>query len=76
MTNRSLSLNKGDCGAAVMSDRIALASAIAARTKPRFIEISREPGGGEGALHRGTANGYGGLAAEKYRPYLIRKFGK
>jgi hypothetical protein len=42
-----------------MSDRIALARAIAARTKPRFIEISREPGGGEGALHRGTANGYG-----------------
>ena len=29
-----------------MSDRIALARAIAARTKPRFIEIPRELGGG------------------------------
>ena len=30
-----------------MSDRIALARAIAARTKPRFIEIPRERGGGK-----------------------------
>ena len=34
--------NKGDCGAGVMSDRKALARAIAARTTPRFIEIKEE----------------------------------
>ena len=30
-----------------MSDRVKLARAIAARTKPRFIEIPRERGGGK-----------------------------
>ena len=30
-----------------MSDRKALAREIAARTKPRFIEIARERGGGK-----------------------------
>ena len=34
--------NKGDCGAFVMSDRKALARALAARTTPRFIEIKEE----------------------------------
>ena len=33
-------------GPLLMSDRIALAREIAARTKPRFIEIPRERGGG------------------------------
>ena len=34
-------------GPLLMSDRLALARAIAARTKPRFIEIPRERGGGK-----------------------------
>ena len=34
-------------GPLLMSDRIALAREIAARTKPRFIEIPRERGGGK-----------------------------
>ena len=59
-----------------MSDRIALARAIAARTKPRFIEIPRERGGGKVPFTEEQLTVMGGLAAEKYRPYLIRKFGK
>ena len=58
------------------SDRIALARAIAARTKPRFIEIPRERGGGKVPFTEEQLTVMGGLAAEKYRPYLIRKFGK
>jgi hypothetical protein len=57
-----------------MSDRVALARAIAARTKPRFIEIPRErrskvPFTEEelSAMRRGPA--------EEYRWHLIRKRG-
>ena len=59
-----------------MSDRLKLARAIAARTKPRFIEIPRERGGAKvpftdeklGAMR-------GGLTAEEYRWKLIREWG-
>ena len=58
-----------------MSDRLKLVRAIAARTKPRFIEIPRERGGirvtfGEEQL---TAM-RGGLTAEEYRWKLIREW--
>jgi hypothetical protein len=42
-------------GPFVISDRIALARAIAARTNPRFIEMPRERGGRGVTFHRGTA---------------------
>ena len=66
--------NKGDCGAVVMSDRIALARAIAARTKPRFIEIPRERGGGKVPFtEEQLSEMRGGLTAEEYRWKLIKK---
>ena len=60
-----------------MSDRIALARAIAARTKPRFIEIPRERGGGKVPFtEEQLTEMRGGLTAEEYRAYIIRKFGE
>jgi hypothetical protein len=41
-----------------MSDRKALAREIAARTKPRFIEITPERGGGKVPLHRRATLGH------------------
>ena len=60
-----------------MSDRKALAREIAARTKPRFIEIRRERGGGKVPFTEEQLSVMrGGLTAEEYRAYIIRKFGK
>ena len=60
-----------------MSDRKALAREIAARTKPRFIEIPRERGGGRVPFTEEQLSVMrGGLTAEEYRAYIIRKFGK
>ena len=57
-----------------MSDRIALARAIAARTKPRFIEIPRERGGGKVPFTNEQLTAIrGGLTAEEYRWKLIKK---
>ena len=51
-----------------MSDRIALARAIATRTKPRFIEIPREGGGGKVPFTEEQLTPMrGGLTAEEYR---------
>ena len=57
-----------------MSDRKALAREIAARTKPRFIEIPRERGGIRVPFteERLTAM-RGGRTAEEYRWTLIRQ---
>jgi hypothetical protein len=58
-----------------MSDRLALARAIAARTKPRFIEIPRERGGSKVAFTEEQLNDIrGGLTAEEYRWKLIREW--
>ena len=60
-----------------MSDRKALAREIAARSKPRFIEIPRERGGGKVPFTEEQLSVMsGGLTAEEYRAYIIRKFGK
>ena len=59
-----------------MSDRAKLARAIAARTKPRFIEIPREHGGGKVPFTDEELNSIrGGLTAEEYRWKLIRERG-
>jgi hypothetical protein len=47
-----------------MSDRLKLAREIAARTKPRFIQIPRE------------RTKRGGLTVEKYRAKFLKKWGK
>ena len=58
-----------------MSDRIALARAIAARTKPRFIETPWERSGGKAPFtDKQLAVIRGGLTAEEYRWKLIREF--
>ena len=58
-----------------MSDRIALAHAIAARTKPRFIEIPRERGGGkEPFTWEQLSDIRERLTAEEYRWKLIREW--
>jgi hypothetical protein len=60
-----------------MSDRKALARAIAARTQSRFIEIQRERGGGKVPFtEEQLSDMRGGLTVEEYRTYIIRKFGK
>jgi hypothetical protein len=56
-----------------MSDRKALARAIAARTKPRLIETPRERGGAKVPFTEDQLNDIrGGLTAEEYRWKLIR----
>ena len=58
-----------------MSDRLKLAREIAARTKPRFIEIPRERGGVRVPFTEEELNSIrGGLTAEEYRWKLIRQF--
>ena len=58
-----------------MSDRVKLAREIAARTKPRFIEIPRERGGVRVAFADEQLTAMrGGLTAEEYRWKLIREF--
>jgi hypothetical protein len=57
-----------------IGDRIALARAIAARTKSRFIEILRERGGGKVPITEEQLKQMrGGLTAEEYRWKLIRQ---
>ena len=57
-----------------MSDRKAVAREIAARTKPRFIEIPRERGGGKVPFTKEQLTDIrGGLTAEEYRWKLIKK---
>jgi hypothetical protein len=57
-----------------MSDRLKLAREMAARTKPRFIEIPRERGGGRVLFTEEQLSGMrGGLTAEEYRWKLIRE---
>ena len=58
-----------------MSDRKALAREIAARTKPRFIEIPRERGGVRVPFTDEQLTAMrGGLTAEEYRWKLIRQY--
>ena len=58
-----------------MSDRKALAREIAARTKPRFIEIRRERGGWKVAFTEEQLTDIrGGMTAEEYRWKLIRQY--
>ena len=57
-----------------MSDRVNLACEIAARTKPRFIEIPRERGGARVPFTEERLTEIrGGLTAEEYRWQLIRQ---
>ena len=58
-----------------MSDRLKLAREIAARTKPRFIEIPRERGGVRVPFTEEQLTVMrGGLTAEEYRWKLIRLY--
>jgi hypothetical protein len=55
-----------------MSDRKALARAIAARTKPRFIEIPRERRSKVPFTEEELRAIRGGRTSEEYRLHLIR----
>jgi hypothetical protein len=55
-----------------MSDRVALARAIAVRTKPRFIEILRERRSKVPFTEEELRANRGGRTAEEYRLHLIR----
>ncbi|HEX2447805.1 MAG TPA: hypothetical protein VHK26_06435 [Methyloceanibacter sp.] len=57
-----------------MSDRVKLAREIAARTKPRFIEIKREKRSGVPFTEEERNSIRGGLTAEEYRWKLIREW--
>ena len=57
-----------------MIDRIALARAIAARTKPGFIEIPREKRNTVPFTEEQLTQMRGGLTAEEYRWKLIRQY--
>jgi hypothetical protein len=57
-----------------MSDRKALARAIAARTKPRFERSSRERRSKVPFTEGELTAIRGGRAAEEYRWYLIRTY--
>jgi hypothetical protein len=58
-----------------MSDRLKLARDIAARTKPRFIEIPRERGGVRVAFSEEQLTDMRGeLTTEEYRWKLIREW--
>ncbi len=59
-----------------MSDRVALARAIAARTKPRFIEIPGERRRKVPFTKEELLAIRGGRTAEEYRRYLIRTWGE
>ena len=55
--------------------KLKLAREIAARTKPRFIEIKRERGGGRVPFTEEQLTAMrGGLTAEEYRWKLIREW--
>ena len=55
--------------------KLKLASEIAARTKPRFIEIPRERGGTRVTFSEEQLTAmHGGLTAEEYRWKLIREW--
>jgi hypothetical protein len=57
-----------------VSDRVKLAREIAARTKPCFVEIPRERGGGKVPFtEEQISEMRGGLTAEEYRWKLIRQ---
>lgn len=56
-----------------MSDRAKLARAIAARTKPRFIEIPREKRSSVPFTDDELTAIRGGLTVEQYRATTIRK---
>jgi hypothetical protein len=59
-----------------MSDRIALARAIAARSKARFVEIQRQRGGGRIVLRSADLLAIKqGRRAEQERDRLIREWG-
>jgi hypothetical protein len=58
-----------------MNDRVALARAIAARTKPRFIEIPRERRRKLPFTEEQLSAIRGGMPAGEYRWHLIRKWG-
>jgi hypothetical protein len=57
-----------------MSDRLKLAREIAARTKPRFIDIPREKRSGVPFTEEQLNAMRGGLTAEEYRWKLITEF--
>jgi hypothetical protein len=57
------------------SDRVALARAIAARTKPRCIEIPRQRRSKVPFTEEELSAIRGGLTVEEYRRRLIRKWG-
>ena len=58
-----------------MSDRLKLARAIAARTKPRFVEIPRERGGIRVPFTDEQLTAMrGGLTAEEYRQTIQVRF--
>ena len=57
-----------------MIDRIALARAIAARTKAGFIEIPREKRNTVPFTEEQLTQMRGGLTAEEYRWKLIRQY--
>jgi hypothetical protein len=59
-----------------MCDRVALARAIAARTKPRFIEIPRDRRSKVPFTEEDLLAIRGGRTAEEYRRYLIRTWGE
>jgi hypothetical protein len=58
----------------LMSDRKALARAIEARSKPRFIEIPRERRSKVAFTEEELTAIRGGRAAEEYRWHLIRTY--
>jgi hypothetical protein len=57
-----------------MNDRVALARAIAARTKPRLIEIKRERRSKVPFTEEELSAVRGGRTAEEYRWHLIRTY--
>lgn len=57
-----------------MSDRLKVAREIAARTKPRFIEIPREKHSCVPSTEEELNSIRGGLTAEEYRWKLIREW--
>jgi hypothetical protein len=59
-----------------MTDRVRLAREIAARTKPRFIEIPRERRRSVAYTEAQLTALRGGLTAEEYRLRFVRKWGK
>jgi hypothetical protein len=59
-----------------MSDRVKLAREIAARTKPRFIEIPRERRKSITYTEEQLTAMRGGLTVEKYRAKFLKKWGK